>query len=120
MLFVGRHRKPAAMYGFFFICLSFVNSQLHQGILFNNVYDARQVLLAKNAMEKYNTLELKKKDLVLLEARLTRYRQKDNNGRWSIHRAQFELQAISILQNAPDDSSATNEDSDIDIEDLSI
>ena len=98
----------------------FLNSQLHQGILFNNVYDARRVLLAKNAMQKYNTLDLKKKDLVLLETRLTRYCQKDDNGRWSIHRAQFELQAISILQNAPDDCGTTNEGSDIDIADLSI
>ena len=108
------------MYAFLSVYLSFLNSRVHQGILFNNVYDARQVLLAKNAMEKYNTLDLKKKDLVLLEARLTRYRQKDDNGRWSIHRAQFELQAISILQNAPDDCSATNQNSDIEIEDLSI
>ena len=78
------------------------------------------MLLAKNAMQKYNTLDLKKKDLVLLETRLTRYRQKDDNGRWTVHRAQFELQAVSILQNAPDDDTASETNSNVDIDDLEI
>jgi len=84
------------------------------------VYDARKVLLAKNAMAKYSALDLKKKDLVLLETRITRYRQKDKNGRWTIHRAQFELQAVSILANALEIETTVNKDSDVDIEDLRI
>ena len=78
------------------------------------------VLLAKNAMAKYSALDLKKKDLVLLETRSTRYQQKDENGRWTIHRAQFELQAVLILANAPEIETTVNEDSDVDIEDLRI
>jgi len=93
---------------------------MYQGILFNCVYDARKVLLAKNAMQKYDTLDLKKKDLILLETRITRYRQKDENGRWTIHCAQFELQAVSILQTAPYDDGAPDENSDIEIADLHI
>ena len=71
-------------------------------------------------MRKYDMLDLKKKDLVLLETRIMCYRQKDDNGRWSIHRAQFKLVAVSILQTAPDEFAATDENSDIDIEDLQI
>ena len=71
-------------------------------------------------MQKYDTLDLKKKVLVLLETRITCYWQKDDNGKWSIHHAQFELVAVSILQTAPDEFAATDENSDIDIEDLQI
>ena len=78
------------------------------------------MLLAKSAMEKYATLDLKKKDLVLLETRLTRYRQKDENGRWTIHGMQFELQAVSILENAQEIDGTAHEDSDVDICDLAI
>ena len=84
------------------------------------MYDVRKVLLAKNAMAKYSALDLKKKDLVLLETHITCYRQKDENGRWTIHHAQFELQAVSILANAPEIKTTVNEDSDVDIEDLCI
>ena len=71
-------------------------------------------------MEKYNTLQLKKRDLVLLETQLTRYRLRDENNRYSMHRAQFELQAISILQSEPDTFTSSNDNSDIDIDDLHI
>jgi len=93
---------------------------MYQGILFNCIYDANKVLLAKNAMQKYNTLDLKKKDLVLLETHIMCYRQKDKNGRWTIHCAQFELQAILILQTAPYDNGAPDENLDIEIAYLHI
>ena len=65
-------------------------------------------------------LDLKKKVLVLLETHIMCYWQKDDNGRWSIHHAQFELVAVLILQTAPDEFAATDENTDIDIEDLQI
>lgn len=71
-------------------------------------------------MDKYNALDLKKKDLVLLETCLIRYRQPDDNGRYTLHRAQFELQTISILENAPEMDSVIAHDSDVDITDLEI
>ncbi|KIO04759.1 hypothetical protein M404DRAFT_25872 [Pisolithus tinctorius Marx 270] len=70
--------------------------------LFNSVYDARQILQAKSAMRKFAATDLKKRDLVVLETCLIRYRQKDLGGRWSIFRAQFELQAVYLLQDGPE------------------
>ncbi|KAI6156990.1 hypothetical protein BKA82DRAFT_3966176 [Pisolithus tinctorius] len=73
-----------------------------QCTLFNSVYDARQILQAKSAMRKFAATDLKKRDLVVLETCLIRYRQKDLGGRWSIFRAQFELQAVYLLQDGPE------------------
>ncbi|KAI6006130.1 hypothetical protein EDD15DRAFT_2135216, partial [Pisolithus albus] len=65
--------------------------------LFSSVYDAREVFCSKSEMLAYPATHLKKKDLVLLEARLIRYFLKDDKGRYSHFRAQFELHAISLL-----------------------
>ncbi|KAI6153570.1 hypothetical protein BKA82DRAFT_3952396, partial [Pisolithus tinctorius] len=76
--------------------------------LFNSTFDARELLQAKSAMEKYDPTDLSKRDLLLLECRIIRYRQKDNNGRWTLFRAQFELQAIHLLHKASNPSDAGN------------
>ncbi|KIN94265.1 hypothetical protein M404DRAFT_35241 [Pisolithus tinctorius Marx 270] len=66
--------------------------------LFNSIYDAREVLKTKSSMKKLDISYLEKRALVLLETHFNRYRQKDENGRWTISRTQFELQAIYLLQ----------------------
>ncbi|KAI5988182.1 hypothetical protein EDD15DRAFT_2371567 [Pisolithus albus] len=70
--------------------------------LFSSVYDAREVFCAKNEMMPYPATELKKKDLVLMEIRLCRYFTKDDSNRYSQFRAQFELNAVSLLHSADD------------------
>ncbi|KIO10712.1 hypothetical protein M404DRAFT_20964 [Pisolithus tinctorius Marx 270] len=67
-------------------------------VLFNSIYDAREILKSKSTMKKLDISYLEKRALVLLETHFTRYRQKDVNSRWTISKAQFELQAIYLLQ----------------------
>ncbi|KAI6156902.1 hypothetical protein BKA82DRAFT_25993 [Pisolithus tinctorius] len=52
--------------------------------LFSSVYDAREVFRAKTEMGLYPAMELKKRDLVLLEVKLIQYFVKDNNSRFLI------------------------------------
>ncbi|KAI6143265.1 hypothetical protein BKA82DRAFT_35599 [Pisolithus tinctorius] len=66
--------------------------------LFNSIYDAREVLKSKSVMQKLDISYLEKRALVLIETHLQQYRQKDENGRWTISKAQFELQAVYLLQ----------------------
>ncbi|KAI6004019.1 hypothetical protein EDD15DRAFT_2222031 [Pisolithus albus] len=70
--------------------------------LFSSVYDAREIFCAKSEMMPYSAMDLKRKDLVLMEMKLCRYFLKDDNNRYSQHRAQFELNAVSILHSADD------------------
>ncbi|KIO06731.1 hypothetical protein M404DRAFT_24416 [Pisolithus tinctorius Marx 270] len=51
-----------------------------------------------NTMKRLDISYLEKQALVLLETHFNRYRQKDVNGRWTISKAQYELQAIYLLQ----------------------
>ncbi|KAI6001856.1 hypothetical protein EDD15DRAFT_2361184 [Pisolithus albus] len=81
--------------------------------LFSSVYDAREVFCAKNEMMPYSAMELKKKDLVLMEMRLCRYFIKDDSNRYSQHRAQFELHAVSLLHSADDYDGEGNGENDI-------
>ncbi|KAF8120866.1 hypothetical protein EV363DRAFT_1302647 [Boletus edulis] len=82
--------------------------------LFDAVYDAREVLRPKLQMETYPTSDLKKHDLVVVEVIISKYRTKDGTGKdgnmkWSGHRAQYELQAIYLLNSADTESSTVNE-----------
>ncbi|KAI5981378.1 hypothetical protein EDD15DRAFT_2129031, partial [Pisolithus albus] len=70
--------------------------------LFSSAYDAREVFCAKSDMMPYPAMELKRKDLVLVEMRLCRYFTKDDSNRYSQYRAQFELNAVSLLHSAGD------------------
>lgn len=81
--------------------------------LFTSVYDARDVLRAKTEMSPYPPMLLKKKDLVLLEVRLSRYFVKGDGARYSQHRAQFELHAISLLHSYDEDDEEQSSDQDI-------
>ncbi|KIN97959.1 hypothetical protein M404DRAFT_31773 [Pisolithus tinctorius Marx 270] len=88
--------------------------------LFNSIYDAREVLKTKSSMKKLDISYLKKRALVLLETHFNCYRQKDENGRWTISRTQFELQAIYLLQDPCLPDSDHNTDSGIEIAGLAI
>ncbi|KIN96425.1 hypothetical protein M404DRAFT_33314 [Pisolithus tinctorius Marx 270] len=66
--------------------------------LFNSIFDVREILKSKSTMPKLDILHLEKCALVLIETHLQRYRQKDEKGHWTISKAQFELQAIYLLQ----------------------
>ncbi|KAH7904555.1 hypothetical protein BJ138DRAFT_1106719 [Hygrophoropsis aurantiaca] len=67
-------------------------------ILFTGVYDARQKLLSKQKMLPYSALDLKKNDLVLVEARINYYKSQVRNV-W-VSRAQLEFHAINLLHSA--------------------
>ncbi|KAI6157485.1 hypothetical protein BKA82DRAFT_4346593 [Pisolithus tinctorius] len=86
--------------------------------LFSSVYDAREVFRAKTEMDLYPATELKKRDLVLLEVKLIQYFVKDENGRYTHHRAQFELQSVSLLRSS--DGYESDNSSNYDIGDLHI
>ncbi|KIN94897.1 hypothetical protein M404DRAFT_34600 [Pisolithus tinctorius Marx 270] len=79
-------------------------------VLFNSIYDAREILKNKSAMTKLDISYLEKRALVLLECHLNCYHQKDDHGRWTISKAQFELQAIYLLQDPchPNPDQASN------------
>lgn len=81
--------------------------------LFSSVYDAREVFCSKSEMLAYPATHLKKKDLVLLEARLIRYFLKDDKGRYSHFRAQFELHAISLLHSHDEVNSDHSDEQDV-------
>ncbi|KAF8433751.1 hypothetical protein L210DRAFT_878203, partial [Boletus edulis BED1] len=66
-------------------------------ILFNDVYDARDVFTNKKDMPHIIATELQKSDLVLLEGKLTRYPAQDEEKKWTVKRVQMELLAISLL-----------------------
>ncbi|KAH7925863.1 hypothetical protein BV22DRAFT_1128635 [Leucogyrophana mollusca] len=67
-------------------------------VLFDAVYNARDTLKAKSEMAQYCVTDLKPRALILLEAKFTRYRIKDN-GRWN-SKAQLEMESISLLHSA--------------------
>ncbi|KIN94055.1 hypothetical protein M404DRAFT_35428 [Pisolithus tinctorius Marx 270] len=85
-----------------YICSFSVNvfdtGLIHTPILFNSIYDARVILRSKSSMQKLDISYLEKRALILVETHLEWYHQKDDNGCWTISRAQFELQAIYLLQ----------------------
>ncbi|KAI6154727.1 hypothetical protein BKA82DRAFT_4010505 [Pisolithus tinctorius] len=56
------------------------------------------ILRSKSLMQKLDISYLEKWALILVETHLQQYRQKDDNGCWTISRAQFKLQAIYLLQ----------------------
>ncbi|KIO00969.1 hypothetical protein M404DRAFT_29177 [Pisolithus tinctorius Marx 270] len=89
-------------------------------MLFNSMFDAQELLQAKSTMEKYDPTILSKQDLLLLECHIICYRQKDNNGRWTLFRTQFELQAIHLLHKASNPSDAGNSDHAAEISGLAI
>ncbi|KIK74841.1 hypothetical protein PAXRUDRAFT_788621 [Paxillus rubicundulus Ve08.2h10] len=90
---------------FYFTLLKAVKWQSEKGDskrkLFSAVYDASEVLLPKAEMAYYNPIDLKTRDLVLIETRITRYKSKDNDNKWTVQRAQLELLAINLLYSAP-------------------
>ncbi|KAG1850757.1 hypothetical protein C8R48DRAFT_676667 [Suillus tomentosus] len=67
-------------------------------VLFDVVYDARKEGSLKNYGEQpiCQVGNLKRSDLVLLEAKIMRYSVKNEKGRW-ISRAQYEMVAILLL-----------------------
>ncbi|KAI5997054.1 hypothetical protein EDD15DRAFT_2162947 [Pisolithus albus] len=81
--------------------------------LFSSVYDAREVFCAKNEMMPYPPTELKRKDLVLMEMWLCCYFTKDDSNRYSQFRAQFELNAVSVLHSADDTECEDKPENDI-------
>ncbi|KAI6142474.1 hypothetical protein BKA82DRAFT_148959 [Pisolithus tinctorius] len=91
---------------------------MRQSSLFSSVYDACKVFQAKTEMDLYPAMELKKRDLILLEVKLIRYFVKDDNGHYSHHQAQFELQSVSLLHSS--DGYESNNSSNYDIRDLHI
>lgn len=85
------------------------------------VYNAREVLRPKSAMETMSPLELKKNDhdVVLLEVKITHYRTKDKSDtKWG-QRAQLEMLAISLLHR-PAHTEKTEDADESDINDLRI
>ncbi|KAH7918545.1 hypothetical protein BV22DRAFT_1051663 [Leucogyrophana mollusca] len=76
-----------------------VRGVAQEPVLFDAVYDARDSLKAKSEMKSYPVTDLKARDLVLMEAKFTRYRTKDQSGQWN-SRAQLEMEAISLLHSA--------------------
>ncbi|KIN97636.1 hypothetical protein M404DRAFT_32109 [Pisolithus tinctorius Marx 270] len=95
-------------------------SSQSQTALFNSIYDAREVLKSKSSMTKLDISHLQKRALVLLETQLNRYRQKDENGRWTISKAQFELEAVYLLQDPYLHDPEQNIESGVEIPDLAI
>ena len=70
-------------------------------VLFDDVYDAREVFASKSEMPYYSVTDLKKNDLVLLETKLTKYRvQGTDKTKWNHQCVQFEMLAISLLYSA--------------------
>ncbi|KIJ11376.1 hypothetical protein PAXINDRAFT_157314 [Paxillus involutus ATCC 200175] len=64
---------------------------------FNQVFDAREVLMAKSEMMSMSVKEIQPKDLVLLETKINHYQLKDDAGKWNIQHVQFELLEINLL-----------------------
>ncbi|KIO05051.1 hypothetical protein M404DRAFT_25678 [Pisolithus tinctorius Marx 270] len=89
-------------------------------ILFNSIYDAWKILKSKSSMQKLDISCLEKRALILVETHLQRYRQKDEKGRWTIARAQFELQAIYLLQDPWVPEAQTSSDTGVEIAGLEI
>lgn len=88
--------------------------------LFNSIFDARQILKSKSSMTKLDISHLEKRALVLLETHFNRYRQKDENGQWTISKTQFELQAVYLLQEPCLPEAEPNADSGVEIAGLAI
>ncbi|KAG6376681.1 hypothetical protein JVT61DRAFT_1690 [Boletus reticuloceps] len=65
--------------------------------LFDEVYNAREVFANKKDMLYYPVTDLKKNDLALMEGKITKYRSKDSDNKWSLQRVQMELTAILLL-----------------------
>ncbi|KAH7904423.1 hypothetical protein BJ138DRAFT_1119428 [Hygrophoropsis aurantiaca] len=87
--------------------------------LFDAVFDAWKRLQPKNKMKFYSPLDLKKRDLVLVEAHLTRYNVKEEN-KWN-PRTQLEFHVISILHNTINDAcDGDRKEDDLDVPDLNI
>ncbi|KAG2091992.1 uncharacterized protein F5147DRAFT_657817 [Suillus discolor] len=74
------------------------NGKASEPVLFDDVYDVRNVSSLKSYDERplWQVQDLKKGDLVLLEAKITKYSMKNDNGKW-FSRAQYEMIAISLL-----------------------
>ncbi|KAF8133834.1 hypothetical protein EV363DRAFT_1295276 [Boletus edulis] len=66
-------------------------------ILFDEVYNARDVFTNKKDMPHITATELQKNDLVLLEGKITRYRTQDEDKKWTLLHVQMELLAVSLL-----------------------
>lgn len=54
----------------------------------------------KEDMPTYPISDIKKDDLVLMESKITRYRIKGMDNKWSHQRVQMELLAVSLLHSA--------------------
>ncbi|KIO06635.1 hypothetical protein M404DRAFT_24349 [Pisolithus tinctorius Marx 270] len=89
-------------------------------VLFSSIYDAWEILKSKSAMTKLDISHLQKHALVLLETHLNCYHQKDENGRWTISKAQFELEAVYLLQDPYLLDPEQNNDSGVEITGLAI
>lgn len=82
---------------------------------FENIYDATEVMRAKSSMTKLECADIEENDLVLVEAALTRYREKNEasnekakgsgkskEGRtWEKYTSAFDLLAIILLAKGP-------------------
>lgn len=83
------------------------------------MFDAHEILHPKSQMNPLHVMDIKKNNLVLLEAKLIRYRTKDADNKWSGQHSQFELLAVSLLNSTPE-TLEEDKESYQDIEDIYI
>ena len=85
-----------------------------QGKRFSDVYDARKEFRPKTDMTRWDISDIKIRDLILLELRISRFRLKSDEEQksaqtsntkyrprptgWDTWRAQYEFQSISLLK----------------------
>ena len=70
------------------------------------MFDAQELLQAKQNMKRVSIDSLKVNDLVLIEAQVQRYKvdaegRSDRKGDWSRFKTAFQMEAISLLQVGP-------------------
>ncbi|KAH9884302.1 hypothetical protein C8Q73DRAFT_796294 [Cubamyces lactineus] len=76
-------------------------------IPFNNVFDARKGYGPKSSMARMTTQDFGRGDLILMEAALTRFRPVGRYT-WDEWKTSFELRAISLLAEIPDNTHIDN------------
>ncbi|EIW86689.1 hypothetical protein CONPUDRAFT_69132 [Coniophora puteana RWD-64-598 SS2] len=70
-------------------------------VLFDSVYDAQLGILPRTVRPKLTPLDIKKHNIVMIEARISKYNTKSlDTGRW-LSRAQYEFTAIHLLYSSP-------------------
>lgn len=79
---------------------AFSNSRNMQKKLFNQCFDAREVIQSKDIMEPYAATSLDTRDLVCLEVQMTRWKpskEGDHLYKWIEWKAKLEMKAIYLL-----------------------